>query len=149
MPELVTVSHIERIESLKTYINDLFSRGKLAEITQAVGMHSILVDPERMREDQGQLYRLVLNLLKKQAGSVLLQQYSSWLAAFPGLLARIIEDGRIVTDDAARTVLASRHAAFGAFTSVDEFFFWALQDRRLPLDQIARYILTTVEMHRH
>jgi len=31
---------------------------------------------------------------------------------------------------------------------VDEFFFWALDDRRLTLDQIVKYIEKTAEMQR-
>lgn len=148
MPELVTVSSVERLDSLHTYINDLLDKGRYAEITQAIGMHSILMEPEHMIVDQDHLYHLVLNLLKKKTTREDPKTYSSWLIAFPALLARLVGDGRIVTDEAAQSVLASRHAAFGPFTSLDEFWFWALDDRRLPLEQIIRYVRATLEMHR-
>jgi len=149
MPELVTVSSVERLDELKTYINDLFEQGQYAEITQAIGMHSILMDPEHMTADQDHLYHMVLNLIKKRITRENAKQYSSWLIAFPALLNDIVNEGRIVTDAAAQNVLASRTAAFGPFTSPDEFYFWALEDRRLPLDQIVRYIETTLQQLLH
>jgi len=148
MLELVTVSSIEQVENLKTYINDLFSRERYDEIMQAIGMHSILMDPEHMIADQDHLYHLVLNLLKKRISGQTPKAYSSWLIAFPSLLGRVVAQGETVTDDAARSALASRHAAFGLFSSLDEFYFWALDDRRLTLDQIVRYLTRTLELHR-
>ena len=145
MPELVTVSSVERLDELKTYINDLFEKGRYSEITQAIGMHSILMDPEHMTADQDHLYHMVLNLIKKRINRENAKQFSAWIIAFPGLLNDIVNEGRIVTDAAAQNVLASRTAAFGPFTSLDEFYFWALEDRRLPLDQIVRYIETTLQ----
>ncbi len=147
MPELVAVSRVEKLESLKTYINEQFEKGRYIEISQAIGMHSILIDPEHMIEDQAGLYRLVLNLLKNKISRQHPKAYSSWLTAFPALLARFADNKIIVTDAAAQSALAARHAAFGRFTSVDEFFFWALDDRRLPLDQIMLYIQRTVQDH--
>lgn len=145
MPELVALSSVENEESLKMYLNQQFDRGHYAEIGQAIGMYSILMDPEHMIKDQDHLYHLVLNLLKKKIGRERPKAYSSWLPAFPSLLADIVQSGRIVTGEAARNALASRHAAFGSFSSLDEFYFWALDDRRLPLDQIVRYVQTTVD----
>lgn len=147
MPDLVRVSSVEKLEDLKTYINDLFLKERYAEITQAIGMYSILMDPEHMIEDQDQLYHLVLNLVKKRIVQKDPRTYSSWLIAFPAIIAHLVKDGRIVTDAAAQSVLASRHDAFGPFSSLDEFFFWALEDRRLPLEQIIRYIDTTLDQH--
>ena len=66
MPELVTVSSVEKLESLRTTINELFEHGKYAEIVQSIGMHSILMEPEHMIGDQDSLYHLVLNLMKKK-----------------------------------------------------------------------------------
>jgi len=149
MPELVTVSSVERLDELKTYINDLFEKGQYSEITQAIGMHSILMDPEHMTADQDHLYHMVLNLIKKRITRENAKQYSSWLIAFPALLNDIVTEGRIVTDPAAQIVLASRIAGFGPFTSLDEFYFWALDDRRLPLDQIILYIQTTLQQFPH
>jgi hypothetical protein len=111
-------------------------------------MHSILVDPEHMISDQDHLYHLVLNLLKKKVTREDPKRYSSWIIAFPALLAQFVSEGRIITDKAAQDVLASRHAAFGPFSSLDEFWYWALDDRRLPLGQIMRYIRATIELHR-
>jgi hypothetical protein len=54
----------------------------------------------------------------------------------------------VIADDAAQSALVSRLTSFGPFTSLDEFYFWALDDRRLPLDQLIRYIYRTTEMHR-
>lgn len=149
MPELVTVSSIERLDELKTYINDLFQKGRYPEITQAIGMHSILIDPEHMATDQDHLYHMVLNLVKKNINRENAKQYSAWITAFPALLNDIVNEGRIITDSAAQNVLASRIAAFGPFTSLDEFYFWALDDRRLPLAQIMQYIQATLQQFPH
>jgi len=148
MPELVTVSSVEMLVSLRTTINDLFERGKFAEIVQSIGMHSILMEPEHMIGDQDSLYHLVLNLVKKKIQREDPKRYSAWLIAFPALLSRIVEEGQVISDDAAQSVMVSRLTSFGPFTSLDEFYFWALDDRRLPLDQIIRYIDRTTEMHR-
>ena len=147
MPQLVMVSNVEKLEELKTYINDLFARDRFAEITQAIGMHSILIDPEHMIGDQDHLYHLVLNLLKKRIVNERGALYSSWLISFPSLIARLVQENSIVTDAAAQSALASRHASFGPFSSLDEFYFWALDDRRLLLDQIITYVRKTIEMH--
>ena len=148
MPELVTVSSVEMLVSLRTTINDLFERGKFAEIIQSIGMHSIMMEPEHMIGDQDSLYHLVLKLIKKKIQRDDPKRYSAWLIAFPALLSRIVEEGQVIADDAAQSVLVSRLTSFGPFTSLDEFYFWALDDRRLPLDQIIRYIDRTTEMHR-
>ena len=148
MPDLVTVSSVENLENLKTTINTLFEQGKYAEIIQSIGMHSILIEPEHMISDQEHLYHLVLNLIKKKINRENPKQYSSWFVAFPSLIDRIVKDGQIVTDAASLYVLASRTEAFGLFSSVDEFYFWALDDRRLTLDQIVRYLTRTLELHR-
>jgi hypothetical protein len=148
MPQLVTVSSIQDLDRLKTYVNDLFANERYAEISQAIGMHSIIMEPEHMIGDQDSLYHLVLNLLKKRIAREQGAVYSSWLIAFPAILGRIVSEGLIVTDQSAQSALASRHAAFGNFTSVDEFYFWALDDRRLPLAQIISYIDKTIELHR-
>jgi hypothetical protein len=148
MTDLVTVSSVENLEDMKTTINTLFEQGKFAEIIQTIGMHSILIDPEHMIGDQDHLYHLVMNLIKKKINREDPKRYSSWLIAFPALLNRIVEEKQIVTDAASLYGLASRTASFGPFSSLDEFYFWALDDRRLTLDQIVKYIQKTVEMHR-
>ena len=148
MPDVVTVSSVANLEDMKTTINTLFEQGKFAEIIQTVGMHSILMEPEHMIGDQDHLYHLVLNLIKKKINREDPKRYSSWLIAFPALLNRIVEEKQIVTDAASLYGLASRTDSFGPFSSLDEFYFWALDDRRLTLDQIVKYIERTVEMYR-
>ena len=148
MPELVTVSSVEKLESLRTTINELFELGKFAEIIQSIGMHSIMMEPEHMIGDQDSLYHLVLNLIKKKIQRDDPKRYSAWLIAFPALLSRLVNEGQVIADDAAQSALVSRLTSFGPFTSLDEFYFWALDDRRLPLDQLIRYIYRTTEMHR-
>ena len=148
MPQLVQVASVQQLESLKTYVNELFEKNRFSEISQAVGMHSILVDPEHMIRDQEQLYRLVLNLLKKKVASEVPHTYAAWMNAFPSLLASISEGKQPAPDASAQAVLASYHAAYGLFTSLDSFYFWALDDRRLPLDQIVLTIRKTVDMHK-
>jgi len=148
MPELVRVSNVEKLDGLLSTIKDQFGRGKYAEIIQAIGMHSLLVDPEHTIADQEQLYRQVLNLLKDKIRTEQPRTYATWLTAFPRHLDRIVGQGEIVADVSAQTVLASHRAAYGTFPSLDAFYFWALDDRRLPLDQIIRYVLRTVEIAR-
>lgn len=148
MPELVTVSSVEKLESLRTTINELFEHGKFAEIVQSIGMHSILMEPEHMIGDQDSMYHLVLNLMKKKIQREDPKRYSAWLIAFPALLSRLVDEGQVIADDAAQSALVSRLTSFGPFTSLDEFYFWALDDRRLPLDQLIRYIDRTTKMHR-
>jgi len=148
MPELVTVSSVEKLESLRTTINELFENGKYSEIVQSIGMHSILMEPEHMIGDQDSMYHLVLNLMKKKIQREDPKRYSSWLIAFPALLSRIVDEGQVIVDDAAQSALVSRLTSFGPFTSLDEFYFWALDDRRLPLDQLIRFIDRTIEMQK-
>lgn len=148
MPDLVTVSSVEKLESLRTTINDLFEQGKYSEIVQSIGLHSIMMEPEHMIGDQDSLYHLVLNLIKKKVHRGDPKRYSSWLIAFPALLSRIVDEGQVISDDAAQAALVSRLASFGPFTSLDEFYFWALEDRRLPLDQLIRFIDRTLEMQK-
>ncbi len=148
MTQVVTVSSVEKIDELKKNIESLFQEGKYEEITQSIGMHSILIDPEHTKKDQRQLYRMVLELLKNKVRRENPKAYSSWLSAFPQLMAGIGEKKQVVTDKAAAETLASHQGSFGPFASVDAFFWWALHDRRLPLAQIVLYIMTTVKMHR-
>lgn len=148
MPELVTVSSIERNEKLTAYIERLFEKGLYNEIMLAIGMHSVLIDPQHTITEQNRLYNFVLAIIKKKISSQYPQAYSSWLSSFPEIISSIAESREVVTDMAAADTLASRHAAFGPFKSVDEFYFWALGDRRLTLDHIIKYIEKTVERHK-
>ncbi len=143
MPEVVMVSKLEKIERLKAYIEELFKKKRYAEITQAIGMHSLLIDPQHTLDDQEHLYHQVLNLIKTRINKDNAKKYSSWIVSFPSIMAGIAANRQVITDQAAE-VLASHYAASGPFTSVDAFFFWALDDRRLPLDQIVKYIEKTV-----
>lgn len=148
MPELLTVSNVENIEKLRSTIGELFKLGRYEEVSRAIGMYSIFIEPGRMRIDQSQLFHHVLDLLKnklrKENGAD-----SSWSSAFPKLMAELASSHTVVTDRAAADALASHHSAHGPFRSVDEFFVWALDDRRLPLDNIVKYIEKTVKMQKN
>ncbi len=143
MPELVMVSSVDSTEKLKTNLEQLFVQKRYSEITQAIGLHSILFDPQHMMEDQSSTYRFVLNMLKDRIAKARGKSYETWYADFPKILDQIISAHKIVTDAAAADVLASHRAGFGPFKSLDDFFFWALDDRRLPLGQIVQYVEST------
>jgi hypothetical protein len=140
MPELVTVSSVEKKEQLKIYVEELFSKRKYGEITQAIGMHSILIDPQHMLADQAELYHVVLRLIKERMIALKGKSYSAWYADFPNQMDQLVTANQIVADQTAAEVIASHRAAVGPFKSLDEFFFWALEDRRLSLAQIIQYI---------
>jgi hypothetical protein len=140
MSELVMVSSVEKMENLKTYLEELFKKQRYSEMTQAIGMHSILIDPQHSMNDQASLYHYVLNMIKNRINTSKGKSYGSWYASFPKILDQFITTNQIVTDKRAADTLASHQAAYGPFKSVDDFFFWALDDRRLPLDQIVKYI---------
>jgi hypothetical protein len=148
MPEVVVLSNIENMEKLKTYLGELLKKGRYDEMTQAIGSYSLFIDPQHTRNDQSQLFHYVLDLLKGKISKKNNTDYSSWLSAFPKLMGELAESHTVVTDRAAADALASRHSGYGPFRSVDEFFAWALEDRRLPLDNIVKYIEKTVEMQR-
>ncbi len=148
MPETVYVSQIDNNDTLKTTIMDLVQKGRYDEISRAIGMHSVLVDPQHAQADQARLYRFVLETIKNRISGTRGKAYSSWLSAFPELLARLVTSKQVVTDEASIEVIASHQSAYGPFRSVDDFYFWALDDRRLSLDQIVKYIEKTVEMHK-
>jgi hypothetical protein len=147
MTEVVSVSSIEGAEALKASIEEYFSKGQHEEITEAIGMYSLLIDPQHTITDQSHFYRIVLDLIKKKVRARGTAFSSSWLTAFPRLMTRIITENLTVTTPSSAATLASQHAAYGPFLSVDAFFFWALGDRRLSLSDIVRYIEKTVEMH--
>jgi hypothetical protein len=140
MPELVMVSDVENTEKLKAYLKQSFIQKRYSEITQAIGMHSILIDPQHMMNDQDGMYHYVLNMLKDRIGKARGKSYATWYEDFPKIMDELVSANKIVTDAAAADVLASHRAAFGPFKSLDDFFFWALDDRRLPLGQIVQYI---------
>lgn len=146
MPELVMVSNIDTLAKLKTYLVELFTKGRYAEITQAIGMYSLLIDPQYTMNDQSKLYHDVLSMLKDRIGKTKGKSYGSWYVGFPKALDQIMTAKQIVTDKTAAEALASHRSAYGPFKSVDDFFFWALDDRRLPLEQIIQYIEQTTAM---
>jgi hypothetical protein len=149
MPEVVKVSTVETDQKLLSAIQNYFQKGQYNEITQAIGMHSILFQSEHMLEDQEAMYRSVLSMIKNRIAGKLGKQYAAWYREFPKILDRIVSGGQIVTDKSSTEVIASHRAAFGAFASVDHFFFWALDDRRLTLDQIVKYLEKTTESVRN
>jgi hypothetical protein len=148
MPEVVMVSSVENMDKLKTKIGELFKNGKYSEITQSIGMHSLLIDPKHTLSDQAGLYRIVLNLLKNRISVSTGKNYGTWYEQFPNIMDKLIRAKEIVTDAATLDVLSSHREAYGTFTSADSFFFWALDDRRMTLEQIVKYIERTAEMHR-
>jgi hypothetical protein len=148
MTVLVQVSSVETIEKLKASIAELFKKAQYEEITQAIGLHSILFDPMHMIRDQAGLYRDVLGLLKDRIGKSKGKSYGAWYAQFPKILDELAVSKQVVTDVRSIDVIASHRDAYGSFKSVDDFFVWALDDRKLPLDQIVRYIEKTAEMHK-
>jgi len=146
MPALVKVSSVETMEKLNMNIAELFKKGQYAEITQSIGIHSILFDSEHVIRDQASRYRFVLDLLKDRLSKKNGKGYGAWYAQFPKLMEKLASQKQIVTDAASQDMLNSHHEAFGAFKSVDDFFSWALDDRKLTLDQIVKYIEKTAEM---
>ncbi len=143
MSELVMVSSVDSMEKLKSNLEQLFAQKRYSEITQAIGLHSVLFDPQHMISDQSDMYRFVLNMLKERIAKGRGKSYATWYEDFPKIMDQLVSANKIVTDAAAADVLASHRAAFGPFDSLDDFFFWALDDRRLPLAQIVQYIEST------
>ena len=146
MSELVLVSSIENTKKLKTLLEQLFMQKRYSEMGQAVGMHSILIDPQHMMNDQDSMYHFVLAMIKDRISKAKGKSYSAWYADFPKIMDQMLSQNKIVTDAAAADVLASHRAAIGQFRSLDDFFFWALADRRLPLGQIIQYIESAAGM---
>jgi hypothetical protein len=141
MQEVVNVSNVENLDQLKSYIDAHFAQNKYYEITQAIGIHSLLIDSEHTLGDQNKLYRQVLNLLKDRIKAKLGKDYAPWYAAFPKLASEASVLANM--DKNAADVVASRLHGYGPFKSVDDFFFWALDDRRMTLDRIVNFIEKT------
>ncbi len=147
MANVVKVSTVESNQKLMAAIEDYFKKGRYAEITQVIGMHSILIDPQHTREDQKNLYQSVLTMIKNRIAGKLGKKYSTWYTDFPRIMDQIVTAGQIITDKASAEVLASRRAAYGPFKSPDDFFFWGLDDRKLSLGQIVQYLEKTADLH--
>ena len=143
MTTLVQVSSVETMDKLKTNIADLFKKEQYEEITQAIGMHSLFFDPQHTMGDQATLYRFVLNMIKDRISKSMGKNYGAWYEQFPKIMDLLIYAKHIDTDAASFDVLSSHRDAYGAFKSVDDFFFWALDDRRLTLEQIVKCIEKT------
>ncbi|HET7317951.1 MAG TPA: hypothetical protein VFK23_02330 [Nitrospirota bacterium] len=146
MPDTVRVSDVENREKLKTYLAELFKKERYAEMTQAIGMHSLLIDPQHTMTDQAGLYHYVLDMIKERISKAKGKDYAAWYTGFPKILDQLVSARQIVIDEAAADELASHRAAYGPFKSLDDFFFWALDDRRLPLEQIVKYVDQTVTL---
>jgi hypothetical protein len=145
MPVLVQVSSIDTLDKLKSNIAELFKKKQYTEITESIGMHSLFIDPQHTMTDQASLYRLVLNMIKERISRGMGKNYGAWYEHFPKLMDQLISAKHLDTDAASLDVLSSRRDAYGAFKSLEDFFFWALDDRRLTLDQIVKYIERTAE----
>jgi len=146
MQEVVQVSNVEKTEKLKMYLAESFNKARYPEITQAIGLHSIFIDPLHTMKDQKKLYQGILQMIKDRISKSKGKNYGAWYAKFPTLMDTLASSKQVVTDQATVEVISSHRAAFGAFKSVDDFFFWALDDRRLSLDQIVKYIEKTADM---
>ena len=146
MPEVVKVSTVEKTQSLMSTIEEYFKKGRYAEINQAIGLHSLLIDPQHTLSDQARLYRFVLTMIKNRIAGTLGKKYAAWYADFPKIMDKIISSGQIVTDEMSASVVADHHNAYGSFRSLEDFYFWALDDRRLTLDQIVKYIEKTADI---
>jgi hypothetical protein len=148
MPEVVLVSNIEKMDKLKVYLQESFKKARYSEITQAIGMHSLLIDPQHTMKDQADLYHGMLNIMKEKIRSIKGKSYGTWYSSFSKLMDELVSSRQVVIDKASLDVIASHHEAYGSFKSVDDFFFWALDDRRLSLEQIVKYIEKTAEIHK-
>ena len=146
MPEVVLVSNVENMDKLKAYLLDSFKKARYSEVTQAIGMHSLLIDPQHTMKDQAGLYHGMLDMLKEKIRNMKGKNYGAWYSSFPKLMDELVSSGQVVIDKASLDVIASHQEAYGSFKSVDDFFVWALDDRRLTLEQIVKYIEKTVEM---
>jgi hypothetical protein len=146
MPEVVLVSNIEKMDKLKVYLEESFKKSRYSEITLAIGMHSLLIDPQHTMKDQAGLYHSILNMLKERISKSKGKSYGAWYTAFPALMDKLVVSKQIVTDSASLDVITDHRNAYGPFKSVDDFFFWALDERRLTLDEIVKYIEKTAGM---
>jgi hypothetical protein len=148
MPEVVMVSNIEKMDKLKVYLQESFKKARYSEVTQAIGMHSLLIDPQHTMKDQAGLYHGMLNVLKEKIRNIKGKSYGAWYSSFPKLMDELMTSNQGVIDKASLDVITSHHEAYGSFKSVDDFFIWALDDRRLNLEQIVKYIEKTAEIQR-
>jgi hypothetical protein len=149
MLEVVRVSSVEKTDKLNNYLENSFKNARFAEITQAIGMHSLLIDPQHTMKDQSGLYHDMLNLIKQKIRDSKGKSYGSWYSGFSMLMDDLVTSGEVVVNKASLDAIASHRGAYGPFKSVDDFFFWALDDRRLTLGQIVKYVEKTAEVHKN
>ncbi len=147
MPEIVKVSTVENSLKLMGVIEEYFKNNRFAEITQAIGIHSVLIDPQRAISNQATSYRAVLNMLKNRISVKLGKKYGEWYAEFPKIMDQLVSAGQNPVDQSVKSMLSSHFNGFSSFKSVDGFFFWSLEDRRLPLDQIVKLIEKTTQKY--
>lgn len=146
MPETVYASQAETKERALSSIADLFAKGKYEEVSRVIGMYSIMTDPQHTMADQAQLYRSALEMIKNKVRSSKGPEYAAWLTSFPEIMRSLTASKQVVTDALAVDIIASRLDAYGPFRSVDDFYAWALDDRRLTLGQTVKYIEKTAEL---
>jgi len=148
MPETVFVSQVETTDKLKATIAEQFKTGRYEEISRAIGLHSLLFDPQHTMNDQDKLYRIVLGMIKEKVHAEKGAGYGAWLTDFPAVLSGLVKSDRSGADLRSADVIASHEAGDGSFRSLDHFYFWALDDRRLTLGQIIRYITRSAAAHK-
>ncbi len=147
MPAVVKVSEVEKDRDIAAEIEEYLNQGKYTEIVQLVSLHAVLMDPQHLMQDQKSLFQTTLSIIKNKIAGRLGNQYGVWYSDFPKLLDRIIANGQAPGDPRSAEALSSHRAAYGQFRSLEDFFFWALDDRRLTLDQIIKYIDKTAAMN--
>ncbi len=143
MPESVYESQVASLEGVKAVITDLFQMGKYEDIPRAIGLYSVTADPQHTISAEAQLERFVLDLIKNRIRKGREKSYGLWLESFPKLLAKVVSKKQL-SDAQSLEVIASYEAGRG-FRSLDEFFFWAMDDRLLPLGQIVECIERTAK----
>jgi len=146
MPQVVMVSSVSNADKLRTTVERYFEQGRYSEITESIGLHSILIDPDHMIGDQNRHYRFVLDLIKNRITKARGKAHASWYLRFPEIMSELAESEQVVTDAMSAAMVSDRHQAGGPFRSVEDFYFWALDDRRLSLDHIVKYIETAAEL---
>ena len=103
--EVVQVSYIEKMDKLKNYLEEEFRKSRYSEITQAIGMHSLIIDPQHTMEDQTSLYHVVLNMLKERISGSKGKNYGAWYSAFPALMDKLTTSQQVVTDQASLDII--------------------------------------------
>src|SRR4030067_2013957 len=126
MPDILMVSNVENIEKLRSTVEELFKQGRYEEVSRAIGMYSLFTDPGHTRIDQSQLYHHVLDLIKNKISKENRTSYSSWLSAFPKLMAELAAGHTVVIDKASADALASHHGSPRPCRAGGGFFGWGL-----------------------